>query len=92
MVPLGQKPYNFCGATQIGVFENALSAACKHTPFLDNGGKTRRTYWREDLAAASFSPPSAVHSAGLLLPPFHRRRLAERNASCLLVCFIGLTL
>jgi len=38
----------------------ARSATCHHTPFLGNGGKTRRC-----LLAVAFSPPSAVHSAVL---------------------------
>ena len=65
----------------------ARSAVCQHIPFLGNGGKTRRSLLR---AFTPFGPPSAVHSTELSLPPSHCRRLAGRNAFCLLVCVIGL--
>ena len=67
MVPLGQKPENFCGATQIG--ENlARSATCQHTSFLGNGGKARRSLLgRTPVQSALRGPFDGAPSAAI--PP-----------------------
>ena len=60
---------------KLAVEKTAPSAARQHAPFLGNGGKARRSI----LGEIPFSPPSAVHSPGLLLPPSHHRRLSLRT-------------
>ena len=73
---LGQKPENFCGATQIDEKSPALRRAITRLSRITEE-KPVGTYWGK----RPFSPPSAVHSAEMLSPPSHRRRLSSENTA-----------
>lgn len=85
MVPLGQKSITSAVPPKLANCSPARRRAVTRLSLV-TGEKPVGAYW----GTFPFSPPSAVHSAGPLLPPSHRRRLSWRSDVRLLVCVIGL--
>jgi len=73
-----------CGATRVAG-TRPLAFAYQHMRFADNGWSSRRI-----LAAWPFAPPSAVHSARILIPHSHHRRLSENRTQRVLLHITGL--
>ena len=82
---LGTKVCDFCGATQLGDCSPTRRRANTRLSLV-TGEKPVGAYWGE----ITFSPPSAVHSAGPLLLPSHHRQLSWRSDVRVLVRVIGL--
>ena len=68
MVPLGQKPQDFCGATQIGE-KLARSATCQHTSFLGNGGKARQSLLGKVPVQSALRGPFGGAPSAAISPP-----------------------